>query len=124
MVAMLRAALFATVAAVLALVPLKVSAQDYPTRPVRLIVPLGAGGPTDIVGRYLAAALSEQLKQSFFVENRPGAAGIIGTAEAAKAAGMAGFMATAQVIERVLRAYYEDGVLTKEELDKAVGGKQ
>ena len=34
------------------------------------------------------------------------------------------FMATAQVIERVLRAYYEDGVLTKEELDKAVGGKQ
>jgi hypothetical protein len=41
----------------------------------------------------------------------------------AKAAGMAGFMATAQVIERVLRAYYEDGVLTKEELDKAVGGK-
>jgi len=86
MVAMLRAALFATVAAVLALSPLKAAAQDYPTRPVRLIVPLGAGGPTDIVGRYLAAALSEQLKQSFFVENRPGAAGIIGTAEAAKAA--------------------------------------
>ena len=86
MVAMLRAALFATIAAVLALAPLKAAAQDYPTRPVRLIVPLGAGGPTDIVGRYLAAALSEQLKQSFFVENRPGAAGIIGTGEAAKAA--------------------------------------
>ena len=60
------------------------SAQDYPSRPVRLIVPLGAGGPTDIVGRFLAAALSEQLKQSFFVENRPGAAGLIGTVEAAK----------------------------------------
>jgi tripartite-type tricarboxylate transporter receptor subunit TctC len=86
MVALLRAALFATIAAVLAFAPLKVAAQDYPTRPVRLIVPLGAGGPTDIVGRYLAAALSEQLKQSFFVENRPGAAGIIGTGEAAKAA--------------------------------------
>jgi tripartite-type tricarboxylate transporter receptor subunit TctC len=86
MVATLRAALFATLAAVFALAPLKAAAQDYPTRPVRLIVPLGAGGPTDIVGRYLAAALSEQLKQSFFVENRPGAAGIIGTGEAAKAA--------------------------------------
>ncbi len=61
-------------------------AQEYPSRPVRLIVPLGAGGPTDIVGRFLAAALSEQLKQSFFVENRPGAAGLIGTVEAAKSA--------------------------------------
>ena len=61
-------------------------AQDYPNRPVRLIVPLGAGGPTDLVGRFLAQALSEQLKQSFFVENRPGAAGLIGTVEAAKSA--------------------------------------
>ena len=51
-----------------------------------MIVPLGAGGPTDLVGRFLAAALSEQLKQSFFVENRPGAAGLIGTVEAAKSA--------------------------------------
>ncbi len=61
-------------------------AQEYPSRPVRLIVPLGAGGPTDIVGRYLAQALSEQLKQSFFVENRPGAAGVIGTDAVAKSA--------------------------------------
>jgi hypothetical protein len=52
------------------------------------------------------------------------AGGAILGVDLAKAAGMAGFMATAQVIERVLRAYYEDGVLTKEELDKAVGGKQ
>ena len=51
------------------------------------------------------------------------AGGAILGIDLAKAAGMAGFMATAQVIERVLRAYYEDGVLTKEELDKAVGGK-
>ncbi len=61
-------------------------AQDYPSRPVRIIVPLGAGGPTDLVGRYLAQYLGEHFKQSFFVENRPGAAGIIGTAEAAKSA--------------------------------------
>ena len=51
------------------------------------------------------------------------AGGAILGVDLAKAAGMGGFMATAQVIERVLRAYYEDGVLTKEELDKAVGGK-
>ena len=49
-------------------------------------MPLGAGGPTDLVGRWLAQALGEQLKQLFFVENRPGAAGLIGTVEAAKAA--------------------------------------
>jgi len=61
-------------------------AQDYPSRPVKMIVPLGAGGPADLVGRYLGQALGERFKQSFFIENRPGAAGIIGTAEAAKAA--------------------------------------
>jgi hypothetical protein len=44
--------------------------------------------------------------------------------ELTKAAGMAGFMAAAGVLERVLRAYYEDGVLTKEELDTAIGGKK
>jgi tripartite-type tricarboxylate transporter receptor subunit TctC len=62
------------------------SAAQWPDRPVKLIVPLGAGGPTDLIGRFLAQQLGEQLKQSFFVENRPGAAGMIGTAEAAKAA--------------------------------------
>jgi len=61
------------------------SAAPWPDRPVRLIVPLGAGGPTDLVARYLGQQLGEQFKQSFFVENRPGAAGLIGTAEAAKA---------------------------------------
>ena len=60
-------------------------AAQWPDRPVRLIVPLGAGGPADLVGRYLAQQLGERFKQSFFIENRPGAAGIIGTAEAAKA---------------------------------------
>jgi tripartite-type tricarboxylate transporter receptor subunit TctC len=74
------------VAALAAVPAFAQSAAPWPNRPVRLIVPLGAGGLTDIVGRYLAQQLGEQLKQSFFVENRPGAAGIIGTAEAAKAA--------------------------------------
>ena len=82
----LRVVSIALLAAALALPSLRASAQEYPSRPVRLIVPLGAGGPTDLVGRWLAQALGEQLKQSFFVENRPGAAGLIGTVEAAKSA--------------------------------------
>jgi tripartite-type tricarboxylate transporter receptor subunit TctC len=86
MLVTLRVVSFALLAAALALPSLQASAQDYPSRPVRLIVPLGAGGPTDLVGRWLARALGEQLKQSFFVENRPGAAGLIGTVEAAKSA--------------------------------------
>ena len=61
-------------------------AAQWPDHPVKMIVPLGAGGPADLVGRYIAQQLGEQFKQSFFIENRPGAAGIIGTAEAAKAA--------------------------------------
>ncbi len=60
-------------------------AAQWPERAVKMIVPLGAGGPADLVGRYVAQQLGERFKQSFFIENRPGAAGIIGTAEAAKA---------------------------------------
>ncbi|NVO17326.1 MAG: tripartite tricarboxylate transporter substrate binding protein [Rhodoplanes sp.] len=59
-------------------------AQDYPSRPVRLIVPFGAGGPADVFARVLAQHLSESLKQSFVVENRPGAGAIIGTEVVAK----------------------------------------
>ncbi|AMN44504.1 Bug family tripartite tricarboxylate transporter substrate binding protein [Rhodoplanes sp. Z2-YC6860] len=62
------------------------STDQWPERPVRIIVPLGAGGPADLVSRYLGQQLSERFKQSFVIENRPGASGIIGTGEAAKAA--------------------------------------
>jgi len=73
-------------AAALAAAPaLAQSAASWPERPVKMIVPLGAGGPADLVGRYVAQQLGERFKQSFFIENRPGAAGIIGTTEAAKA---------------------------------------
>src|SRR5579862_7197739 len=61
-------------------------ADDYPSRPVRLIVPFGAGGPADIYARVIAQHLSEQLKQAFVVEDRPGAGSIIGTDTVAKAA--------------------------------------
>jgi tripartite-type tricarboxylate transporter receptor subunit TctC len=54
-------------------------AQAYPSRPVRLIVPFGSGGGTDIVARLIGQWLSERLGQSFVVENRPGAGGNLGT---------------------------------------------
>jgi tripartite-type tricarboxylate transporter receptor subunit TctC len=59
-------------------------AQDYPTRPIRIIVPFGAGGPADVAARVLGNALQEGLKQPFVIENRPGAGAVIGTQEAAK----------------------------------------
>ena len=61
------------------------SAQTYPTRPVRIIVGFAAGGPTDILARLISQWLSERLGQSFVVENRPGAATNIATAEVAHA---------------------------------------
>jgi len=76
-------------AAVLSLLALllpapQASAQSYPNRNVRIIVPFGAGGPADVYARVLAQYLSESLKQSFVVENRPGAGSIIGTDAVAK----------------------------------------
>jgi len=60
------------------------SAQDYPVRPVKIVVPFGAGGPADVYSRVLAQHLSEALKQPFVVEDRPGAGSIIGTDAVAK----------------------------------------
>ena len=60
-------------------------AQVWPERPVRLIVPFGAGGNTDVVGRFIAARFGSAFKQQFIVENRPGAAGVIGAEFVARA---------------------------------------
>lgn len=63
------------------------SAQDYPSKqPVKIIVPFGAGGPADIFSRQLGQYLSDHMKQSFVIENRPGAGSIIGTDAVAKSA--------------------------------------
>jgi tripartite-type tricarboxylate transporter receptor subunit TctC len=62
------------------------AAQDYPSRAVRMVVPFGAGGPADVYARVIAQYLTEQLKQPFIIENRPGAGSIIGTDAVAKSA--------------------------------------
>jgi tripartite-type tricarboxylate transporter receptor subunit TctC len=58
--------------------------SGYPDRPVKIIVPIGAGGSYDLVGRYLADVLSKRTGQAFFVENKPGAGTVVGTQAAAQ----------------------------------------
>src|SRR4051812_41718220 len=77
-------ALTLAAALVLPLSPALAQAQDYPSRPVKIVVPFGAGGPADVYARVLAQHLSEALKQPFVVEDRPGAGSLIGTDAVAK----------------------------------------
>ena len=77
-------ALAAMLFAVQSLLATQVAAQDYPSRPVRVIVPFGAGGPADVTARQIGSILQESFGQPFVIENRTGAGGVIGTVEAAK----------------------------------------
>src|SRR5258708_11338596 len=70
----------------LGLIASPATAQEYPARPVRVVVPYVAGGNADIWARTLAQKLTENLKQAFVVENKPGANGGIGTDFVAKSA--------------------------------------
>lgn len=80
------AAVLVAALAAAALPPLPAAALDYPTRPVRLIVPIAAGGGADITARLIAYFLSQRLGQQFVVENRPGGGTNIGTEIVAHAA--------------------------------------
>src|SRR5437762_10042 len=80
----LALALAATLLATPILLATQCLAQDYPTRPIKIIVPFGAGGPADVTARLIGNVLQENFGQPFVVENRTGAGGVIGTLEAAK----------------------------------------
>lgn len=76
----------AVLAGVIALLGAPADAQDYPARPIRMVVPTSPGGVTDLAARAIAPPLSEALGQTIVVDNRAGAGGIIGTDTVAKAA--------------------------------------
>ena len=82
------ARLFAWLAALAvgALAAAPVAAQDYPSKPIRIIVPFAAGGPADIYARFVGQRLSETLGQPVVIEDRPGAGSVIGTDAVAKSA--------------------------------------
>src|ERR1700750_233874 len=75
----------AAIAAFIALLPAASAAQDWPARPIRAIIPFGAGSATDLVPRIVFDQLSPQLGQPIVVENRTGAGGTLGTNAVAKA---------------------------------------
>src|SRR5204862_8042834 len=98
---LIRTLVFAT------LVPLSASAQTYPTRAVRLMVPFPPGGATDIIGRLVAAKMQEVWGQPVVVENKPGAGTVVGTDYVAKSAPdghTLGMVVTAYVINPSLRS--------------------
>jgi tripartite-type tricarboxylate transporter receptor subunit TctC len=78
MLVLRKNAVLAAVVSLSALTAWSAAAQSYPVKPVRVVVPAAAGGPTDIPGRIIADALRNSMGQAFVVENRVGAGGIIG----------------------------------------------
>jgi tripartite-type tricarboxylate transporter receptor subunit TctC len=82
----MRAPTFAAVAAAALLAAVPTQAQQYPQRPVTMIVPFAAGGPTDVLARVLGQHMSQTLGQSIVIEDVTGAGGTLGAAKAAKAA--------------------------------------
>jgi tripartite-type tricarboxylate transporter receptor subunit TctC len=73
-------------AALLAAVAVNAAADDYPSRPVKIVVPFAAGGPADVYARFLAQRLQEAMGQPFVIENRPGGGSVVGTETVAKSA--------------------------------------
>ncbi|MCX7141834.1 MAG: tripartite tricarboxylate transporter substrate binding protein [Proteobacteria bacterium] len=80
-----RRSILAALAAMLCMAAPAMGAEEYPVKPIRIVVPFGAGGPTDVMTRALAQKMTEAFRQSMIVDNRPGAGGNIGTDIVAKA---------------------------------------
>ena len=76
---------FSMITSALLAAAVSAKAQDYPKRPIRLIVPFAAGGGSDFAGRLIAQRLTDQMGQTVVVDNRPGAASLLGTQIAARA---------------------------------------
>src|SRR5262252_10722269 len=68
----------------LCVMPPAASAQDYPSKPIRLVVPFPPGGPNDIIGRVLGQKMQDLLGQLIIIDNRAGAGGTLGTDNVAK----------------------------------------
>jgi tripartite-type tricarboxylate transporter receptor subunit TctC len=85
MISLKLAAFNAIIATALTLATPAARADDWPNKPVKIVIPFGAAGTSDRFGRLVASELSKALKQQFYVENKPGAAGITGSAEVARA---------------------------------------
>jgi tripartite-type tricarboxylate transporter receptor subunit TctC len=91
------------------------TAQDYPAKPIRIIVPFGPGGGSDIVGRILGQSLQEKLGQPVVIENKPGAAGTIGNefvARADKDGYTLGIMTAGQIIAATINKSIRYDTLT------------
>jgi len=82
----LRLVSIALLCAVLAVLAPGAAADDYPSRPVKIVVPFAAGGPADVYARFLAQHLQEAMGQPFVIENRPGGGSVVGTEVVAKSA--------------------------------------
>ncbi len=82
----LRSLLLSAIGLSLALLSPAVAQQDYPTRPIRLVIPFPPGGSNDVVGRIFANHLGEKLGKNIIVDNRAGAGGVVGTEAVSKAA--------------------------------------
>jgi tripartite-type tricarboxylate transporter receptor subunit TctC len=103
------------IAAALALAPVVASAQAYPSKPIRLVVPFPPGGTSDILARVVGQKISEGLGQPVIVENRAGASGTIGAAAVAKAAPdgytiLSGSSGTSVIAEHLYRSLSFDPV--------------
>lgn len=84
---MLRRTVLAALPAAAILGSARAQTTDWPSRPVRMVLPYAAGGATDVIGRYVADRLSQRLPQRIIVENRTGAGGSIGSSNVAKSPG-------------------------------------